>query len=434
MPEPTETFLPPVAPVIEQPDPAVSEAGHAHVTTASFLAARITPTGGFVVALAGGLALARVSERTNTRTGYGASLAAMLQNCAVVGPLRINIPLTQALSAPILGSQYRRGAGIPKMLATCLAIRTVHLTIATAFYVAVIVGGVDTYVDAYDNIIDLVDNVSQGVVALPKGQTAALVFTAIQLYVWTAGASAVQVLVYRKGLEDWPAEAAPTGREAPAEASIARPLSEYRFDPRAVAVCAIVAFTVLCISHEWILLGAVAVWLLAAWLVSRADQDVLKPGLILAAALGFGALTFGLIGGSGIEDTIQRTIRATLLVLVATWLRAAAGEEGLHEVFRRTLGRLRRIPPCREATAIIERLRSSDAVVDSGKTLIDGLKDVEKDIPPIARAVLEWVASEAEHFRTPPKAPRTALRLRFVDLGLTVVALVACATIVLPEL
>ena len=65
------------------------QAGLAHVATASFLASRVVPTGGYAVALAGGIALARAAQIAGPRIGYGASIAAMLQAVAVLGPSRI---------------------------------------------------------------------------------------------------------------------------------------------------------------------------------------------------------------------------------------------------------------------------------------------------------------------------------------------------------
>src|SRR2546423_3794124 len=79
-------------------------AGLAHVATVSFVASRASPAFGFWIALAGGVALARVGERGGARLGYGASLAATLQTIALIGPVRLNVPLTQALSAPLIGA------------------------------------------------------------------------------------------------------------------------------------------------------------------------------------------------------------------------------------------------------------------------------------------------------------------------------------------
>src|SRR3954462_12866631 len=94
-------------------------AGPAHVAVVSFLAARAAPTGGFWIALAGGVALARVAERRGARFGFGASGAAPLETVAIIGPARFGVPLTQALTAPILGRLHARGVGFWPQLAAC---------------------------------------------------------------------------------------------------------------------------------------------------------------------------------------------------------------------------------------------------------------------------------------------------------------------------
>ena len=83
--------------------------GPAHVAVVSFLAARAAPAGGFWIALAGGVAIARVAERRGARLGFGASIAAMLETVAIIGPARFGIPLTQAATAPLLGRLEARG-------------------------------------------------------------------------------------------------------------------------------------------------------------------------------------------------------------------------------------------------------------------------------------------------------------------------------------
>ena len=94
------------------------------------------------------------------------------------------------------------------------------------------------------------------------------------------------------------------------------------------------AFCLLLSGTEWPLLASVAAWLGLAWAVSRADPEALPLGLALTAALAFGAVVGTLLAGLGIEEALQRGTRAALLVLVATWLRAAAGPAGLRETFR----------------------------------------------------------------------------------------------------
>ena len=118
----------------------------------SFLAARAAPAGGFWIALAGGVAVARVAERRGARLGFGASAAAMLETVAIIGPARLGIPLTQALTAPLLGRLEARGWRPLAQMLACAAIRLVHNTATTAFFIWVITGGLDAYAGTYDAI------------------------------------------------------------------------------------------------------------------------------------------------------------------------------------------------------------------------------------------------------------------------------------------
>ena len=97
--------------------------GPAHVAVVSFLAARAAPTGGFWIALAGGVALARVAARLGARLGFGAGAAAMLETVAIIGPARFGVPLTQAISAPILGRLHAREVGLWPQLLACATVR-----------------------------------------------------------------------------------------------------------------------------------------------------------------------------------------------------------------------------------------------------------------------------------------------------------------------
>ena len=94
--------------------------GLAHVATVSFLGSRVAPSAPFWLALPGGVALARAAARRGLRAGYGASAAAMLQTVAVMGPARINNPLTQAITAPLLGRMEARGRPAWLQMLACL--------------------------------------------------------------------------------------------------------------------------------------------------------------------------------------------------------------------------------------------------------------------------------------------------------------------------
>ncbi len=169
--------------------------GPAHVAVVSFLAARAAPTGGFWIALAGGVALARVAERLGPRLGFGASAAAMLETVAIIGPARFGVPLTQAVSAPILGRLHARNVGFWPQLLACATVRLLHNAATTSFFIWVITGGLDAYAGTYDALGRRI--------GIEVGTADALALTLAGLLAWAAFASTVQVLVYRRGLREW---------------------------------------------------------------------------------------------------------------------------------------------------------------------------------------------------------------------------------------
>src|SRR3954470_3209329 len=154
-----------------------TEPGLAHVATVSFLASRVAPSLQFFFALGGGIALARSASRLGARIGYGTSLAAMLQTVAVMGPARINAPLTQAITAPMMGRLQARGAHVATEFAACLALRLVHYAVLLAAFIFVILGGLDEFTGSYETLTGWL-----GIV--PQGPAAALAFTALSQTLW----------------------------------------------------------------------------------------------------------------------------------------------------------------------------------------------------------------------------------------------------------
>lgn len=379
--------------------------GPAHVAVVSFLAARAAPTGGFWIALAGGVALARVAERRGARLGFGTSAAAMLETVAIIGPARFGVPLTQALSAPILGRLHARGVGFWPQLAACALVRLLHNAATTAFFIWVIAGGLDAYAGTYDAIGRRV--------GIEVGTADAVALTVVSLLAWAAFASTVQVLVYRRGLRQWPEESERQHRgEAPGAGwSVFRaenaPNTYHlrRFDPRAVALSAVVAFVLLLASTEWALLAAVGGWLALAWYAAYAESEQLPAGALFAAILAGGAFVFALGGGLGLEVALRRAGRAALLVLVATWLRAAAGAAGLREVSRRVLGRLRGIPSASEASSVLDSISSEGRLAAAARSLAARVSEAQKRPQALLDAVLGWVVRESAHF-APARAAR----------------------------
>jgi hypothetical protein len=394
--------------------------GPAHVAVVSFLAARAAPTGGFWIALAGGVALARVAERLGARLGFGASAAAMLETVAIIGPARFGVPLTQAVSAPILGRLHALDVGFWPQLLACATVRLLHNAATTAFFIWVITGGLDAYAGTYDALGRRI--------GIEVGTADALALTLLGLLAWAAFASTVQVLVYRRGLRAWPAEPASERlrrEEAPSarwQRNVAFSATNLchpgRFDPRAVAAAALIAFVLLLASTAWVVLAAVAAWLAVAWALSRAEGDPVPAGLVFAALLAAGAFAFSLGGGLGLETALRRATRAALLVLVATWLRAAARASGLREVSRRVLGRLRRVPSAPEASEVLDAIASEGRLVAAGRSLAARLSSAPKRPAALLDAVLTWVVREAAAYQPPAPAAPLLLRARPVDCAL----------------
>jgi hypothetical protein len=380
------------------------------------------------------VALARAAERRGARLGFGASAAAMLETVAIIGPARFGIPLTQAATAPMLGRLEARGwRPLPQILA-CAAIRLIHNTATTAFFIWVITGGLDAYAGTYDAIGRRL--------GLEIGTADALALTLVSLLAWAAFASTVQVMVYRRGLARWDELAAhdsdfddviggkSQSRDVVAAGAAAEG-RERRFDPRAITLAAAVAFALLLAGTEWALLGAVAAWLALAWVAARPDRQPIPAGLLFAALLAGGAFVFALGGGLGLDVALRRSARAALLVLTATWLRGAAGADGLREVSRRVLGRLRRLPAAPEAAVVLDQIASEGRLAVAARSLEQQLRGVPKRVGPFVDAVLGWVVREANAVHAAAPARTLALRATPLDALLLIAAVAPAAALAL---
>jgi hypothetical protein len=394
--------------------------GLAHVAAVSFLAARLAPSGAFWLALAGGAAVARESALRGLRAGYAGSAAAMLQTVAMVGPLRLSGPLTQALSAPLLGSMHARGRRWRSMFAVCVAIRLALYAALTSFTVFVLLGPAG-YKGSFDALFGWLP-------FLPDGLAGALLITAITQFIAAVFFSTIQVSLYRRALGAWPEPGVAEKRQIAA----APPVFERAgADPRAVLAAAAVVTAVLLFTHAWVVLGAVAIWLAGAAVLARhGDRDVIKIGLLLAALLAAGTLIGSLVGGLGVNEAASRTVRAGLLVLVATWMRAAASSAGLREAFRRGLLHLRRLPGAADAAQLLGELDTGSLLAGSAASLQDRLRGVPHRPLPVADAVLQWAAHEA-HAVVPgdARATATVLRVRLRDATLAVSVLLPAAAL-----
>jgi hypothetical protein len=170
------------------------------------------------------------------------------------------------------------------------------------------------------------------------------------------------------------------------------------------------------VSTSWALIASAAVWLVVASLAAgRLERDALPAGLILAAVLAASGFAFSVVGGLGVDMALRRGARAGLLVIAATWLRAAAGSEGLREVARRALHRLRAVPSLAEAGHALDEIGAAPRLAAAGRALFGSLAQVRKRPMPVVDGVLAWVRAEAGRFKPARPAAGTQRPLRVRD-------------------
>jgi hypothetical protein len=379
--------------------------GLAHVASCSFLASRIAPGGlQFWSALGGGMALARIASQRGPRVGYASSVAAIVQTVALIGPARVNGPLTTALNAPIMGHLQGKGASRAARLAAGLLIRYLHYLVVNVLYVVVIIGGLEEFTATYDRLTDGVAWVT-GLVGidakLPQGTAWAigllLVTSIFYGLIWTT----IQLLAYERSLQRWP---------APGHSPVGAPGPPVRLGPRPAVVLAltIAAWAAVLISHDWLVLGAVGVATVLAILVTgtwRGRRSAWTLAAGLAAVLVVAALFPALIGAVDWGPAGQRAVRAILLVFTATWAREAMGTAATREVARRVLARLGFIPSLREAADLVGRLQSDERLAPAGKDLLERLNTVELQPAPVADALTDWIVDESHRYVPPDPRP-----------------------------
>jgi hypothetical protein len=365
--------------------------GLAHVASCSFLAARLAPSLQFWAALGGGIALARAAATHGLRAGYGASMAAIVQTVALIGPARVNGPLTQALNAPVMGRMQAAGRPRAARLAAGLAIRLAHYAVLNVLFVTIVVGGLDEYVATYDRIAGFLH-------VLPKGTAWAVGLTVVGSVAFGLFYTTIQLLVYERAFAEWPAHPAPHAMAVEAEAPVRARL------PVVALLATAAAWVTLLASHAWPVLAVVGGALGLATLGTRAwraGRDVWGIGLALSLVLSIGAMGPAIIGAVEVEGAAQRAVRAALLVLSATWLRAVAGAPGMREAARRSLRGVRRLPAATEAAEITERLESDRRLMPAARAFLDEIGGVPQRPGPLIDALVAWVAAEAAGYEPP---------------------------------
>jgi hypothetical protein len=195
-----------------------------------------------------------------------------------------------------------------------------------------------------------------------------------------------------------------------------------------VAAASLMAFGVLLFAPDPRVLGASAICLGVLWAISRPDRDVLPSGVTLAIALAVLAGGISALGGNAAEDALRLAARAALLVLWATWLRAASGDRGFREVSRRVLWRLRGLPTARETGTLLAEMGPERRIAPAARQLAEVGRRAPRTPMGIVDAVLDWIAVEAARFRS-ELPPRVALRLRARDAMPPLAALAPLATL-----
>lgn len=393
-----------------RPDPARGEqrrdgqhelAGLATIAALTFLAARAVP-GGFVVALVGGVPLARAGRREGPRAGFATALASLVETVAVMGPARLIVPLPHVLSAPLLGVLHARCAGWPVLAAAGATVRFVLYLASFGFYVFVLVGP-DAYVGTYQEVRQVLG-------WLPAGAAGALWATVAFNAVWSAIGGLVQAWVVRRGLARWPASADSGPPATPSKAAAATSEGEQRdpLDGRAVIAAGVVAFAVVLATTDPAVLAVAGVWLASVWLLARSGLRPLWSGLALATPLALSTALFALVGGLGAAVALRRTLRVAVLVLVAVWLRAAASPAGLRTATIRLMDRLRRLPTVSLTGWVLGQSAGSADFAGPVTRLSRRLQASAKRPVRILDVTLRWIADEAGALRSDDGAPHAA--------------------------
>jgi len=359
--------------------------GMANVTALTFLAARAVPLG-WVVAVVGGVPLARAAQRRGARAGWATALASLVETMAIMGPARMSIPLPHALSAPLLGALHARGRSLVLLALAGAAVRSVYYAATSTFSIVVLIG-LEAYVGSYEQLRGLLD-------FLPEGRAAALWVTAVGLLAWSLAAGLVQAWVVRRGLRQWDDAAAQHRAPVGVDGSLAATVGEAHRRAGTLVLVAGVLFVVVLSSTDARVLGVAALLLAVAWAATPADLRTLRRGLLLALPLALSTAAFVVMGGIGLDAALSRGVRVLLLVLTAVWLHRAAGSAGLRERTLRLVRRLRRFPTLALAGAVLSASVADGDVGGAARRLGARLRHVRRPRPALD-ASLAWMTDES---------------------------------------
>ena len=156
---------------------------------------------------------------------------------------------------------------------------------------------------------------------------------------------------------------------------------------------------------------AVALWLALAWAPRAADREPLPTGLLFAAILAGGACCSRSAAASASTSRCGAPPGPRCSCWWPPGCARAAGADGLREVSRRALGRLRRVPAMPEAAQVLDGIASEGRLAAAGRTLAAELGAVPmRPLPCSTPCSAGWCARRRA-FR-PRAGRRAALTLR----------------------
>lgn len=179
-----------------------------------FFAGRYLP-GGFIVAFFGALPLALLAYRHGLKTGVVGASATLVLLFALGGTAGLSESVPHALSGPLMGALLRGGGGLAACSLTGIGVRILYYPPVFFFYVYLILGGVEAFIEASGGLLELLDRYL-GVLGVSLQSVGAINLFLAFLVLWSVVAGILQALVVaffiRRVMESLPA---PGGMQPP---------------------------------------------------------------------------------------------------------------------------------------------------------------------------------------------------------------------------
>ena len=158
-----------------------------------FVAGRYLP-GGFVVAFFGALPLALLAFRRGPKTGALGAAAALLLLFVLAGPSGVSLSAPHAASGPLMGALLRAGRGTPACALAGAVVRLLYYPPVFFFYVYLVLGGVEAFVDSSGELLNLLDRSLGTVVGVSLSSIGPMNLFVLFLALWSVVAGVMQAV------------------------------------------------------------------------------------------------------------------------------------------------------------------------------------------------------------------------------------------------